>query len=1009
MMKKQFLLFFIVLVGVFQLGNNALRAQGNCPTNVIINGITSTPNSCAGNGTITVNLSSTQDVRVFLYKEGNPDALFDVTDIQTPYTFNTLQPGNYRVEVKCKKDLQISYGTQQVSVGNTYQNISNANVTSTINCSNFTQSATIEVSSVTGGATPYQYSFVKNSNPNYDDNLSQYQSSNTMQVNGFGTYQIRVKDNCGNYFTITREINATLPPVKLQFASDKTACNLTKLTLTRMFNASNNVPITGDFSAQFPGGVKLEIRHDDSNGKLVYNDVYTGAPIQIEPASVNNPIKTPVYHITTTNACGIKSTYTLNQNDGQEGIATSWFTQGCAPNESINIQATPTNGLVLPVQMSIFNSSGVQTQTYTFTSRGTQSFNLPIDAYRLVATDACGVQVESNVKNPKEFSPVLEVRNYLIDVCREDIEPLTITGATQVIVHLKQGYIADSKNAKLIIKSGPSHVGVEGLPYGEGRWFWSNILPGDYIVSIISCGISQDLPLTIKGTGLLQSLSSTGESVCSGGGNIRSQFKYTGAYTSVIELLNDQGQVISQNNTGEFLNLPPGTYKTRLKITINKCQRNTPKYLNKFYYIDGSIVVLNAASEPPHVSGVALTCEDTTSGSTGTAYIHIESVQPYTIKYKKRGASAWEQTINNIMVNDYNINGLTPGETYTIEVSDSCGKSFNSDYKVGIISDVLIGNTSYPCKDQPYTLAGNYFPGATYKWFNPAGVLISQNRIHNIPSFNQTLDGEYTLEIRWGGCIIRTVKIGLYTDFCGTNIGTKNIFGNVFRDITNDNVVNGTGIGKADGTQLYISLVITDESGSHKKGKVVTTVKVKSDGTYEFANIPTGNYWLVLGTNPLGSKGGIQNSSVDNVSTLPQGWKNTGESISSPGDGGVADGFIFVNHGTSVNSENANFGINREYCYKPAVLEGTALETKVGITAFGRAGDLGGANKWPMQRKGAHLALEAKTKGFVLNRVNPTNITNPIEGMIVYDITKDCLSLYDGASWKCLTKPGCPD
>lgn len=105
-------------------------------------------------------------------------------------------------------------------------------------------------------------------------------------------------------------------------------------------------------------------------------------------------------------------------------------------------------------------------------------------------------------------------------------------------------------------------------------------------------------------------------------------------------------------------------------------------------------------------------------------------------------------------------------------------------------------------------------------------------------------------------------------------------------------------------------------------------------------------------------------------------------------------------------------------CYKPAATGGTVLETKHGITALGRAGSDDNDN-WPMVRKGAWTVLESKEKGFVINRValtaNLSSITNPIEGMMVYDEEVDCLKIYtikDGdttAAWHCFTTQACPD
>lgn len=105
-------------------------------------------------------------------------------------------------------------------------------------------------------------------------------------------------------------------------------------------------------------------------------------------------------------------------------------------------------------------------------------------------------------------------------------------------------------------------------------------------------------------------------------------------------------------------------------------------------------------------------------------------------------------------------------------------------------------------------------------------------------------------------------------------------------------------------------------------------------------------------------------------------------------------------------------------CYKPAITSGTALDTKLGITALGRAGTNNG--NWPMVRKGAWIALEAKTKGFVVNRLTAAQIAaiptaNCVEGMMVYDTTNSCLKIYTTTdnggtySWQCFNTQTCPD
>lgn len=118
------------------------------------------------------------------------------------------------------------------------------------------------------------------------------------------------------------------------------------------------------------------------------------------------------------------------------------------------------------------------------------------------------------------------------------------------------------------------------------------------------------------------------------------------------------------------------------------------------------------------------------------------------------------------------------------------------------------------------------------------------------------------------------------------------------------------------------------------------------------------------------------------------------------------------------------------YCYKPgATTGGTVRDTKVGISALGRAGETDTDN-WPMTRKGGWLALEAKTKAFVPNRVAFTDADNNsstpdtpvgiaaanfVEGMMVYDTTNKCLKMYTlktgdtVMAWHCVTTQACPD
>ncbi|AZA62428.1 hypothetical protein [Chryseobacterium indoltheticum] len=116
-------------------------------------------------------------------------------------------------------------------------------------------------------------------------------------------------------------------------------------------------------------------------------------------------------------------------------------------------------------------------------------------------------------------------------------------------------------------------------------------------------------------------------------------------------------------------------------------------------------------------------------------------------------------------------------------------------------------------------------------------------------------------------------------------------------------------------------------------------------------------------------------------------------------------------YATAINAAIASCTL---FCYRPAVLSGTVLSTPQGITSLHRAG--ADNDNWPMVRKGAWTALEAKTKGFVPNRLTIAQINlipagDLREGMMVYNISSDCLYINtDGTptGWKCFNTQACP-
>lgn len=89
-----------------------------------------------------------------------------------------------------------------------------------------------------------------------------------------------------------------------------------------------------------------------------------------------------------------------------------------------------------------------------------------------------------------------------------------------------------------------------------------------------------------------------------------------------------------------------------------------------------------------------------------------------------------------------------------------------------------------------------------------------------------------------------------------------------------------------------------------------------------------------------------------------------------------------------------------DVCTKPGYFDQPADGyTQVGITTLNKS------ENWPESIPNGWLALESNTKGLVITRVNHESaITEPVEGMLIYDKSVNCVKLYNGTSWKCIQK-----
>lgn len=87
-------------------------------------------------------------------------------------------------------------------------------------------------------------------------------------------------------------------------------------------------------------------------------------------------------------------------------------------------------------------------------------------------------------------------------------------------------------------------------------------------------------------------------------------------------------------------------------------------------------------------------------------------------------------------------------------------------------------------------------------------------------------------------------------------------------------------------------------------------------------------------------------------------------------------------------------------CYKNPNTEESDQFSMTGVSTLS-----GQSRDWPESIPNGFIVLESKNKGFVITRVPEASlITEPKEGMIIYDIADSCVKLYNGIAWNCIQR-----
>ncbi|WBV61241.1 DUF11 domain-containing protein [Chryseobacterium camelliae] len=234
------------------------------------------------------------------------------------------------------------------------------------------------------------------------------------------------------------------------------------------------------------------------------------------------------------------------------------------------------------------------------------------------------------------------------------------------------------------------------------------------------------------------------------------------------------------------------------------------------------------------------------------------------------------------------------------------------------------------------------------------------------------------------------------------------------------------GNGSGDLVTFGISLLESDLSitnsisnNTPQVDDIVTfTIKAKNNGASNNTGVivsslvPDG-YQVISASSTAGSYNSstgawnidILNDGIEEELYIQAKVKSTGSyTLNSTISGDLRDPFMGNNTTSLTPAVSA-----RAVCYNDPNISIPGTDSKFGITTLQRAGQHMG--NWPMVRKSGHLVLESNTKGFVITRVSTgkiSDITIPVEGMILYDTTEKCLKIYSDNQWSCFSTAACP-
>ncbi len=612
-----------------------------------------------------------------------------------------------------------------------------------------------------------------------------------------------------------------------------------------------------------------------------------------------------------------------------------------------------------------FNPADYPPNTLTF---GSATSPLPEGVYSFIITDKCGrTQNKTVTLTKRSFNPLLQ--NY-VPICTSNKGVLSLTTYGYTI---SQSRITSAPQ-EFITQYGP-------LPYmiPDGNYELSNGQKTNFILDNVPVG-SYTLEITEScgGTTLSKTINVTSVTPAATAPpvlelNCSNQFRTTNGnyyYQIYFPTLGKWGTSLANTQTDGSGQQAPMKFIIKNawengvvgKYRIVQYPFNYPTINNNVrtnYYCDPKVLQEFEIGAPLTFNNAyAFQCADGTYDVT----LSVSGGQLPT-KYYIVSSAANDATI----IRDNGTNPIfedLPGGIYFFRVYDNCGNFTTRKMDITLLGKPGI-KTVVNCTDSTLKLVVEGLDYLNYQWYkedNPTNILSTTNTL-DLGQYTASDAGIYHVKITSNSttsCINNTVVLVLSVDaLTNASAGTgQNV------------VVNYDGVSSSINLFNYIS-------GSYDGyGTWTETTPTPSNllvnNVWHLQNAPAGTYSFKYTVNPLCA--GTASTTTVTINLV-------------------------------------------KVCYKlPALATAgnPALPTHTGITTLTGPGVL---NNWLESRKGGWLVIKSNQNGMVINRVsfNAQNLPfgipaqNFVAGMMVYDITNDCLKIFNGTTWNCYTKQTCPE